>query len=235
MSAAPIYLLRDGEVDGPHEDREIIELLDDREIDPDMLASIEGMREWRSVKETLVWSHGALLVGFRDEVWKVVEEISHSKADGRAAGSELANLSGRQFDGEVIESFGTILQVNSGLLMKHRLYRKQHDAWTQGAADLWPAFDLTSFGQQLFPRDWSAAWGEAGGKVVAGKMVALKNDPIWLALSDFGFPFPPLTMDWLMSMEAMPADEASEFGIEWHRDSMDFTAVRDFDLVGIPK
>jgi hypothetical protein len=233
VNTAAIYLLRDGETDGPHDDREVLSLLDEREIEPDMLASIEGMKEWRSVKETLVWSHGALLKGLRTEVESLVRQMCDLEIGLAAARCELVNLVGRRGDCEVAESCGTILEVNMSLLMKHRLYCGKQDAWTPGGADLWPAFELTSFGKQRFARDWSAAWTAAGGNVTKGRMVALKNDLVWVAISDFGFPFPPFSLDWSMGTEAMPSDEASEFGLEWRSDTMDFPPVRNFEVVGI--
>jgi len=53
-----------------------------------------------------------------------------------------------------------------------------------------PAQEFIRVSPRLHPRtDWKARWIEAGGR--AGRMVALKTDPVWIALSRFGRPWPP--------------------------------------------
>jgi hypothetical protein len=32
---------------------------------------------------------------------------------------------------------------------------------------------------------------QAGGQIFGGRMIALKSDPIWTAISAFGTPYPP--------------------------------------------
>lgn len=53
-----------------------------------------------------------------------------------------------------------------------------------------PAQEFIRVSPRLHPRtDWKARWIEAGGR--AGRMVALKTDQVWIALSRFGRPWPP--------------------------------------------
>ena len=43
-------------------------------------------------------------------------------------------------------------------------------------------------------------WTEAGGRIFSGRMIALKNDPVWLRISDFGHPHPPFAFGSGMDM-----------------------------------
>ena len=57
--------------------------------------------------------------------------------------------------------------------------------------DEWPAQELIQVGPAQEPVDWLARWRAAGGQIFAGRMIALKDNPVWRGISDFGYPFPP--------------------------------------------
>lgn len=66
MRPAPIYLLINGEPDGPHEAEAIVCRMDpdteedepaQQPLDQETLSCIEGMPGWRTLPETLVWSY----------------------------------------------------------------------------------------------------------------------------------------------------------------------------------
>ena len=90
--------------------------------------------------------------------------------------------------------------------------------------DLYPADEMYRQVNSRVPRDWSARWnearatlGDATSATVAsgpsGPFIALKNDPIWAALSRFGNPYPPF--DYNSGMWVRDADpaEAEALGI----------------------
>lgn len=58
----------------------------------------------------------------------------------------------------------------------------------------WPAQELCRGGYRRVHRDWLRRWSDLGGRLYDARMIALKDDPIWLALSDFRFPFPPFAL-----------------------------------------
>jgi hypothetical protein len=232
--AAPIYYLEGETTKGPYSPDDIIGMLDEGEIEAETLSCIEGMRGWRSIPETLVWSHGCLLRDVRAEVADLVGRMCDLEIALAPARSELVGIIDRRGDSYVSDSMGTILEVNMSLLRKHRGYRAGHDGWSGSTADQCPALELLCMRKQLFPRDWKAAWALAGGQIQNDRMVALRNDPIWTSISDFGFPFSPFSFDWMMTTETVFAEEADVFGIKWkRRTTMEFAAIPEFELVGI--
>ena len=98
------------------------------------------------------------------------------------------------------------------------IYSSISNVNTQNEYTVWtvPAWELIRHGQRRVPRDWPARWksaGDAVGWVGAsrdfGRMVALKDSPIWQALGNgvggyddaLGNPYPPFAigsgMNWL--------------------------------------
>lgn len=103
--------------------------------------------------------------------------------------------------------------------------------WKSGqdevALDVNPAWELVRVRFSAAPRDWEARWSaaraEAGpeGTTAGGRMVALKNHPIWQALGDgaggyedtLGNPWPPFAFNSGMGVLDVPRDEAIELGL----------------------
>jgi hypothetical protein len=77
-----------------------------------------------------------------------------------------------------------------------------------------PAQELIRVSPRLHPRlDWKERWLEAGGKLFAGRMIALKNDPVWIALSRFGKPWPPFDYGSGMGLRDISKREAIALGL----------------------
>ena len=234
MNAAPIYLLRDGETDGPYEADEIERMLESRKIPQKTLACIEGMPAWRSVSEVLVWSNAVLLGEKRGEVIELVERMVRLDVDERAARVEAMRMIGGQSDVALAEHIGTVLGVNMAALRNWQQCQAGQSNWNDGATGLWPAFQLVKFHSLRFHRDWKADWQAAGGKLFKGHMIARKDDPAWRALSDFGFPFPPFSFDTGMWIEDVSRDEAEEMGSDFGGVQFKMPKPgKPFDLVGV--
>ncbi|MDP2227282.1 MAG: hypothetical protein Q8J78_07365, partial [Moraxellaceae bacterium] len=69
-------------------------------------------------------------------------------------------------------------------------------------------------------RDWAARWQKAGGEFFDGRMVALKNDPIWSRLGDSSLfpdgldnPYPPFAFNSGMGVRDVDRDEAEQLGL----------------------
>lgn len=92
-----------------------------------------------------------------------------------------------------------------------------YGSWAQGQTeailDQWPAQELFRMTQSRVPRDWSQRWADAGGRFFGGRMIALKNDPIWTEISRFGLPYPPFDFNSGMDVRDIDRDEAQQLGL----------------------
>lgn len=79
--------------------------------------------------------------------------------------------------------------------------------------DAYPAQELVREESREVPRDWRARWTAAGGIFTGGRMVALKSDPIWAAISRFGTPWPPFDFGSGMGVEDVSREEAEAMGL----------------------
>ena len=98
------------------------------------------------------------------------------------------------------------------------------------ALDVNPAWELVRMSHPKVPRDWDARWSEARASLGSdaegstdagsGRMVALKNHPIWAALGSsdlfddaLGNPWPPFAFNSGMNVVDVPRDEAVDLGL----------------------
>ena len=89
-----------------------------------------------------------------------------------------------------------------------RGYMQYLEGTSPGAFAAFPAQEFTRILARKKQReDWPARWRRAGGKIYGGRMIALKDDPVWVKLSVFGNPFPPF--DWGSGMGVMDVDRRS--------------------------
>ena len=67
---------------------------------------------------------------------------------------------------------------------------------SEGYKEQYPAWELTKVMQVEESVNWTERWQGCGGKIYSNdRMAALITDPIWLKISDFGFPFPPFALN----------------------------------------
>lgn len=89
--------------------------------------------------------------------------------------------------------------------------------WMQGQAppilDRWPAQELYRAFNRMVPRNWIQRWQDAGGQIFEGRMIALKNTPIWIAISRFGNPYPPFDFNSGMSIRDVTREVARKYGL----------------------
>lgn len=83
----------------------------------------------------------------------------------------------------------------------------------EGAIDAFPAQELFRAEDREEPRNWPTRWMQAGGQIFGGRMIALKNDPIWEAISAFETPYPPFDYNSGMWVRDVPRDEAIALGL----------------------
>jgi hypothetical protein len=76
---------------------------------------------------------------------------------------------------------------------------------------------------------WPARWDRAGGDFVGGRMIALKNDPIWIRISRFGRPWPPFDFNSGMGLADVSRDEAEQLGVIQPHDLVPKPMQMDFN------
>lgn len=103
-----------------------------------------------------------------------------------------------------------IIDTNAGLAAGYA--RLEMDS-TLGARIAFPCYELVRVEERNVPRDWRSKWVSNGGRLYQGRMVALKDDPIWTAISRFGCPYPPFDFNSGMGVEDVSFDEAVQLGL----------------------
>lgn len=100
---------------------------------------------------------------------------------------------------------------------------------------LYPAQELFRAEMRKEPRNWSARWAEAGGRTFDGRMIALKDDPIWTAISAFGNPYPPFDFNSGMGVRDVDREEAVRYGLIGEEEEITLDPPQDKprDLSGI--
>lgn len=103
--------------------------------------------------------------------------------------------------------------------------------WVQGqdprVINAWPAQELVRRIDRVEKRNWYERWRAAGGTIYRGKppgqplvqgvsegrCIALKDDPIWEAISVFGQPYPPFDFNSGIRLRDVSRREAIELGV----------------------
>ena len=101
---------------------------------------------------------------------------------------------------------------------------------------LWPAQELFRAEARIEPRDWPERWSSAGGSFFDGpsdyedgRMIAMRDDPIWEDISRFGLPYPPYDFGSGMWVRKIARAEAIELGLMEEDDADIVPEDRDFD------
>lgn len=110
-----------------------------------------------------------------------------------------------------------ILETNIDMARGYGGYQQSQDV---DVLSEFPAWELYRAEERKEPRDWPARWEEAGGEFYpgdsdysAGRMIALKDDPIWEEISAFGLPYAPFDYNSGMDLRDIDRDEAEALGL----------------------
>ena len=120
-----------------------------------------------------------------------------------------------------------VIRTNTQLAQGAGHFIQQNDP---DVVNAFPALELVRFEERNVPRDWEQRWREAArasGDLKAyaaladgGRMVALKNSPIWDSLGDSDLfadgldnPYPPFAFNSGMWTQDVSYDEAVELGL----------------------
>jgi hypothetical protein len=136
----------------------------------------------------------------------VRESLASIGYDPAAAGVKPGSLQDLGSDARI----RVILDTN---IRQARGYGQFAQGQSEAVLDQWPAQELIRAEARATQRDWAARWRAAGGTFHGGRMVALKNDPIWSAISRFNLPYPPFDYFSGMGLQDVDRDEAERLGL----------------------
>lgn len=137
---------------------------------------------------------------------QVVSDIMRAaRESGIAQGTE------RLTDPGSMSRANVIIDTNAGMAAG---YATAIQSNSYGARLAFPAQELVRIEERQVPRSWQNIWRSHGGKIYpGGRMIALKEDPIWSAISRFGTPYPPFDFNSGMGVDDVSYDEAVELGV----------------------
>ncbi len=105
---------------------------------------------------------------------------------------------------------GMIFDIQTGMARGYAGWKMDQDA---DVLDASPAQELVRKARRKVQRDWRARWIAAGGRLVDGRMVALKTDDVWRKISRFGVPWPPFDFQSGMGLDSLGRAEAEDLGL----------------------
>lgn len=110
-----------------------------------------------------------------------------------------------------------ILETNIDMARGFGGYQQTQDV---DVMEEFPAWEFYRAEERKEPRDWPARWEAAGGDFYPGdsdypegRMIALKNDPIWEEISAFGLPYAPFDFNSGMDLRDIDREEAEQLGL----------------------
>ena len=130
--------------------------------------------------------------------------MQEARRSGIAEGTERITDPGSMARANVI------IYTNAGMAAG---YASAIEANSYGARLAFPAQELVRIEEREVPRDWRRIWTQHGGRLFGGRMIALKEDPIWAAISRFGTPYPPFDFNSGMGVDDISFDEAVSLGV----------------------
>lgn len=179
------------------------------------------------IRERSFFSAGVTNADFLDRANSSIDDLVSGQVDRATKRLELKklleSLQYRPVEGEE----GTLTDLSSdsrlNLILDTNLEQAQgYGRFAQGQQqdilDRWPAQELVRVIDTKHHRDWASRWSEAGGEFYGGRMIALKNDPVWENLgNDFddslGNPYPPFAFNSGMDVQDVDREEAIELGL----------------------
>jgi hypothetical protein len=210
-----------------------IRFLADKEIKTTDLTSAEIAQDRAQFDHRGIFSaqtsSAQLLQTYQDELLKMAKGDSNTAKSRMAIKRMIAELeieapsekeAGMITDLGSNARIGLVLETNLAMARGYGQYRESMNPEVLAA---WPAFELVRVGYRQVPRHWIEIWDmvrmSLGNRTTAtnaeatGRMVAKKGDPIFLAISDFGQPWPPFKFRSGMGLEDVIFDAAVELGV----------------------
>ena len=106
---------------------------------------------------------------------------------------------------------GLIYDINVRMAQEYAGWKVGQDP---DILDAFPAQELIRWHSRRVPRNWISRWRSHGGKFFkGGRMIARKNDPIWVTISAFHNPYPPFDFNSGMGVRDVARDQAEALGV----------------------
>lgn len=189
------------------------------------------------LRERAFFSAGVQNAGFLERASTAVDELLAGTTDRATQRAGLRQMLAQLQVFPDAERDDALTDLTSdarlNLILDTNLEMAQgYGQWKQGqdeaVLDQWPAQELIRARDSKVPRDWAQRWSDAGGRFFGGRMIALKNDPIWTRISRFGLPYPPFDFNSGMDVQDIDRTEAVALGLI-SRDARVQPQDRDFD------
>ncbi len=175
-----------------------------------------------AVRERAIFSATVTSAELLDGIDRRVQSILAGKEDQATARLGLKQILADMGYTAPGETAGTLQDLRTderlNLIIETNVeMARGYGQWVQGqqadVLDEYPAQELVRVRQSAKPRDWAARWAEKDGQFFDGRMVALKNDPIWARISRFGLPYAPFDFNSGMDTRDVARDEAEQLGL----------------------
>jgi hypothetical protein len=115
------------------------------------------------------------------------------------------------------ERLNLVIGTAVHLVFGHRQWKQKQ---VQSILDVWPAQEFYRAYPRVNEQNWPERWKAAGGQFFPGKssypegrMIALKDDAIWMTISAFGLPFCPFDLGSGTDVRDVARNEALELGV----------------------
>lgn len=197
------------------------------------------------VRERAMFSAGVTSAETLQEFSDAIGDLATGRVDRATKRANLKRFLEKKGYAPAEGERGSLTDLSSdarlNLILETNLEMAQgYGRWVQGQdpaiLDQWPAQELVRVRDAREPRPWLTIWQDAGGTVFPGnRMIALKNDRIWMRISRFGLPYPPFDFNSGMDVQDIDRDEAMALDLI-DRDTELFPQSRDFnqDLQATP-
>ena len=137
----------------------------------------------------------------RLEIREALEQTGYTPPQDKKGG--LQDLSSQR-------RLDLIIQTN---VAEARGYVRYLEGTSEGALAAFPCQELVRVQGRKAPRNWPEIWKGHGGQIYGGRMIALKTDEIWTAISRFGHPWPPFDFGSGMGVRDVGRREAIRYGV----------------------
>ena len=166
-------------------------------------SQVESMRILHAARRMVADRAGGNLSAseIRRDLRKVISSTGYRPPEGKE-GTLQDLYSKRRLD--------TIIRTN---VEQARGYVRHLDGMKPGAFAAFPGQELIRVRERKAKRDWATRWKNAGGQFYNGRMIALRDDPIWERISVFGNPFPPFDWGSGMGVRAVSRRDSIALGV----------------------
>lgn len=214
--------------------KEALASLRSRELLPTTLSSAQLKQINAELLRRSVFSAKVQNFAFLDRVAEVMGKIVDPTLTGQEQGSYMDRATARLELRTLLQQLGysptedgvtpgTLEDLSSdgrlNLIIDTNVQMEQARAYTiqgqdEAILDAFPVQELVRVEPRIEERKWPGIWFDNGGQFYGGgRMMARKDDEIWLRISEFGNPYPPFRFGSGMGVRDVARREAVDLGV----------------------